>query len=594
MILRPSSPPAVWGVAAVCGVLAAEVLVVLALRRISPENPFGAVFLLGVLIVSAGWGIATALTMSAASAVAYAYLHASESPDSLYPAIVVFVVLALVCNLLAGQARLRGIESYQRRCEADLLAELARTMLRRPSVREIGDTVSRRLSDVLDLPPPYAVLESGTAEDKPGYTRIVLRDGDLDIAVLFLPDSLSASESRRVSRVVPALEALLAAARDREALHRSTIDLAKQQAALRRVATLVALQGDPADIFPATVQELSQSLGAEHVSLVRFDPDGFCTVLGGCDDDMQRDHLEVGERLELGGRNICTEVLSTGAPATVDYTTATGPIAGRLRERGLLQGVGVPIKVDGKTWGAVVVGAVDRTPIPDIAARLTDFADLVGTAVFNSETREQLTLSRARVIAAADQARRTIERDLHDGAQQRIVSLSMELRAAQAAVPVDQPALWSQLDRTVDDLAQLHADLQQLSRGIHPAILSRGGLGPALKTLARRSPVPVSLTVDVGVRLPERIEVAAYYVAAEAMTNTAKYAQATEIVVTVRLDGGLLDLTVTDDGVGGATTEGGSGLLGLHDRIEAVGGTLTVASPLGLGTALIAQVPITG
>ncbi|MGU3432270.1 ATP-binding protein [Actinomycetes bacterium M1A6_2h] len=571
-----------------------EVLVVVLLRRISPENPFGAVFLLGVLVISAGWGLWTALTMFAASTVAYAYFHTAESPGSLFPAIVVFIVLALVCNILAGQARLRGIESYQRRLEADLLAELARTMLRRPYSAEVGETVSRRLSDVLDLPSPDAVLEWGAAGDREGFVRIVLRDGDIDTATLFVPDSLSASESRRIDRVVPALEALLAAARDREALHQHTVSLAQQQAALRRVATLVALRADPADVYPTAVAELALSLGAEHVSLVRFDPGSFCTVLAGWDDDTNSDPLMAGERLELGGRNICTEVRSTGNPAVVDYADATGPIGARLRKRGLSLGVGVPIKVEGRTWGAVVVGAADRTPIPDISARLTDFADLIGTAVFNSETREQLTQSRARIIAAADQARRTIERDLHDGAQQRIVSLSMELRATQTAIPADQTVLRERLDHTVDELGQLHAELQELSRGIHPAILSRGGLGPALKTLARRSPVPVSLGVDVAVRLPERIEVAAYYVVAESLTNTAKYANATGVSVTARLRGGLLTLTVIDDGSGGAAADGGTGLLGLRDRIEAIGGTFTVSSPEGRGTTIAAAVPITG
>ena len=218
--------------------------------------------------------------------------------------------------------------------------------------------------------------------------------------------------------------------------------------------------------------------------------------------------------------------------------------------------------------------------------RLADFADLVATAVYNHDTRVQLTRSRSRVVAAADQARRGIERDLHDGAQQRIVSLGMELRGAQAAAPENLTELRAMLDRSVETLSQVHTDLRELSRGIHPAILSRGGLAPALKTLARRSPIPVALTADISSRMDESVEVAAYYVVAEALTNTAKYAEATEVDITAHLTEDSLELTVTDNGRGGADPSTGSGLIGLQDRVAAVGGELTIVSPPGGGTTL--------
>ena len=208
------------------------------------------------------------------------------------------------------------------------------------------------------------------------------------------------------------------------------------------------------------------------------------------------------------------------------------------------------------------------------------------------QNREELAASRARIVAAGDQARRRIERDLHDGTQQRLVSLVLDLRAAEAAVPPERPELRAQLAGVADGLAGALDDLRELTRGIHPAILSEGGLRPALKALARRSVVPVELDVDVQRRLPEPVEVAAYYVVSEALANTAKHAQASAAYVDVRADDGSLHLSVRDDGVGGATPGRGSGLIGLTDRVEALGGTLTLHSPAGKGTSLQVDLPI--
>ena len=590
-VLRPSAPPLGWGIAIACGFIATEMLVVHLLEQIAPNSAFGAVFLFGVLVVSAGWGFGLALVTSVASATAYAYVHVSENSESLVPAVVVFSTLAILTNVLVGQSRLRAVESDQRRREADLLAAFARTMLRESMSPEMFEKASSRLSDVLELPPPHAVLGPADTALAPDQQRILLRDNGINLGALLVPATLDAADARRVRRIVPALEALLAAARDREQLHEQTARLARQQAALRRVATLVALRVEPDDVYPAVARELGSGLGAEHVSVVRFE-DGHGVVLAAWDDERNENRLTPGERLELGGNNICTTVLTTGEPAAIDYTAATGPIADRMHQRGLVCGLGVPIIIDGDVWGAVVVASSDRAPELEIQTRMTDFADLVATAVYNCETRAQLTQSRARVIAAADQARRTIERDLHDGAQQRIVSLGMELRAAQAAIPSDREDLRLRLDRSVDALTHVHTDLQELSRGIHPAILSRGGLGPALKTLARRSPVPVSLSIDIPWRLPDPVEVAAYYVVAEALTNTAKYADASVVTITAAITDEVLDLAVSDDGDGGADTGAGSGLIGLQDRIEAVGGTFTVSSPVGEGTNLTVRIPV--
>ncbi len=571
--------------------IAVEMLIVFMLEKIAPDSAFGAVFLFGVLVVSAGWGFGIAIATSVASAAAYAYVHVAENTQSLLPAVIVFTSVALLTNVLVGQSRLRAAESDQRRREADMMAAFARSMLREPMSTEMFSGASARLTEVLDLPAPYAVLGPADAPVTAEQQRINLFDDGVAAGSLLVPAVLSASDTRRVRRIVPALEALLAAARDRHELGEQTESLARQQAALRRVATLVAQRGEPDVVYPVAAAELADGLGVEHVSLVRFDGDDSCLVLAAWDGDPGGHHLTVGERLPLGGYNASTLVHATGECVAVDYSNATGPIAERLRRRGFVSGLGVPIKLDDSIWGAVIVGSSDRRPAHDIEARVLDFADLVATAVYNSETRGQLTRSRARVVAAADQARRMIERDLHDGAQQRIVSLGMELRAAQMTVPPGEEDLRERLDRSVETLSQVHTDLQELSRGIHPAILSRGGLGPALKTLARRSPVPVSLTISIPTRLPDTVEVAAYYVVAEALTNTAKYAHATEITIVATSDDGFLDLTVSDDGNGGADSASGSGLIGLHDRIDTVGGTLTITSPTGVGTTLVVRIP---
>lgn len=591
-VLRPTAAPLALGITVAIGLIAAEVLIVHLLTRIAPDSAFGAMFLFGVLVISAGWEIGLAVATSIASAAAYAYVHVIEDSDTLVPAVVVFTILALLTNVLVGQSRLRAVESDHRRREADLLAELARTLLREPYSPQMLAAASARLTDVLDLAPPHAVLGPPDVTVAPGQQRIVLFDEGRPAGSLLVPAELSTLDARRVRRVVPALEALLAAAGDRDALHQQTVTLARQQAALRRVATLVALRADLDDVHSAVASELADALDAEHVTLVAFESDDHGVVLAARDDAANQTRLVPGERLPLGGNNISTMVHATGRPAVVDYATdATGPIAERLQRRGLTLGIGVPVTVDGHVRGALIAGVTGGAPAADIQARLTDFADLVATAVYNNETRTQLTQSRARVVAAADQARRMIERDLHDGAQQRIVSLGLDLRAAQAAVPAEDPGLRDRLDRSVEALSQIHTDLQELSRGIHPAILSRGGLGAALKTLARRSPVPVALTITIPSRLPDSVEVTAYYVVAEALTNTAKYAQASEVVISAIAHDGVLDLVISDDGTGGAEPGAGSGLIGLQDRIDVAGGTMTVSSPLGTGTTIVAQIP---
>ncbi|BCI53532.1 hypothetical protein NIIDNTM18_28100 [Mycolicibacterium litorale] len=595
LLLRPTAPPLWLGVAVAVGFIGVETLLVFQLKRVAPENAFGAVFLLGVLVVSAGWGFGLAIATSLASALVYVYFHL-EGTDSLAPAVSVFLPLALLTNLLVGQARLRAAEAEQRRVEADLSAELARSTLGAGDLRAALDSAGRRIAEVLEL--PFAVLGLGDLTADARSTAVALCDGAERIGTLLVPADLPADARRRVRRILPSLEALLVSTRDRQqinaalaATHAEVSALADQQAALRRVATLVARGAEPAEVYPAAVTELAAGLGVEHVTLVAYDGDTDCVVLA-ARDSRDTATLSPGERLSLDGDSLTRRIRMTGRPARIDdYAGLGGPIPARLHGLRVRSGVGAPVIVDGRLRGAVLVGSVTADPLPaECEAKVGDFADLIATAIANAETRAELKASRSRIITAADHARRSLERDLHDGAQQRIVSLGLEVRALEASLPPDAEQQRHAMSRVATGLADLHHDLQELSRGIHPAILSRGGLGPAIKTLTRRSAVPVELDLDVDRRLPESVEVAAYYVVAEALTNAAKHARASQVTVHARAGDRALHLAVADDGVGGADASAGSGLIGLKDRVEAVSGHLEVTSVHGAGTTLTVEI----
>jgi signal transduction histidine kinase len=302
----------------------------------------------------------------------------------------------------------------------------------------------------------------------------------------------------------------------------------------------------------------------------------------------------VGERLTTEGDNLGAMVLRTGRATRHDKVEkATGSAVARMRELSIREGVGAPIIVDGRIWGLAIAATTGGAPMPpDTEERIGDFADLVGTAIANAATRAELIASRARIVAAADDARRRLERDLHDGAQQRLVSLGLQLRRAEAGVPTEYAVVRDQLSDAMRGLTGVLTELQEISRGIHPAILSKGGIGPALKTLARRCSVPVTLDLAVEQRLPESAEVGAYYVAAEALTNAAKHARASEVHLRAESDDATLTLLIRDDGVGGADPRNGSGLIGLIDRVEALGGHMKVVSPPAVGTTLHITIPL--
>jgi signal transduction histidine kinase len=254
--------------------------------------------------------------------------------------------------------------------------------------------------------------------------------------------------------------------------------------------------------------------------------------------------------------------------------------------------VACPIVVNGRLWGTVGAWS-NHAPLPaDTAERLSSFTELAAMAIGNAQSRAELAASRARIVAAADETRRRIERNLHDGAQQRLVTLGLGLRLAQDGVPEDVPELRARIGAAIDEVTEVIEDLREMARGIHPAILSESGLGPALRTLARRSSVPVDLELQIDGRFPQHVEVAAYYVVSETITNTAKHAHASMLSVEVKKHGGVLELTVRDDGVGGAVPRPGSGLVGLRDRVEAIGGAIEVSSPPSTGTTVLVRLPV--
>ena len=371
--------------------------------------------------------------------------------------------------------------------------------------------------------------------------------------------------------------------------------VADEQAALRRVATLVARGVSPPEVFSAVAGETGRLLDAEATAVARFDPDGVATVVGSWDRKGDRRlALPLGWRTAAEEGSVARRIRRTGEPARLSsYDGVGGSLPAWTGEHGIRSSVGSPIVVDGQAWGMIIAFSSTAAPHPeDTEGRLLGFTELVAMAIANTESRAQLAASRARVVAAADETRRRIERDLHDGTQQRLISLALELRAAEARATKDQNWFAEQCSRTAQGLTDVIDELREISRGLHPVILEKGGLEPALRALARRAGIPVELNIAVQGRLPDRVEVAAYYALSEALTNAAKHARASIVEVEVSVAEEVLRLLVRDDGIGGADPSRGSGLVGLSDRVEAVGGTIAVISPPGAGTSLLVTIPL--
>ncbi|MBB5787508.1 GAF domain-containing protein [Jiangella mangrovi] len=610
------------------------------------------VYLLAVLPVAIRWGAGPAVLVSALAVTTFVLVIAP--PQSEGPALValgVFVATAVVvAGLAAGLRRsaraaqeLAGEQSALRRV-ATLVAEgVPAPELFEAVCREVGLLCDADLARLERYEPDGTVtgvgswgrvpvrLAVGTRIELDGASvaRDVLRTGGpARIASFMFEDGAIAAEARelgirtsigcpiivdghlwgvaaasskssrafppgteaRIQRFTDLVATAVTNAEARSGLRRS----ADEQAALRRVATLAARgDADPSPVFAIVADQVRTLLGADCTSVLRFESDGSATYLaarGWRDPDRRKP----GSKWFPEQPSVIENVRLTGRSARLDYSgvTVIQELPPSLRTEGVRSAVASPIAVESRLWGSI--GVASRTGLlpAETEERLIAFTEIVATAIANTESRTQLAASRARVIAAADATRRRLERDLHDGAQQRLVALALELRNTQAEVPRDLPALSAAVGRLADDVTEVLDQLRELSRGIHPAILSEGGLGPALRTLARRSPVPVDLTVRLGSRYRDAVEVAAYYVASEALTNTVKHANAEHIEILVEERDGALHLVVGDDGDGGADLSRGTGLTGLYDRVESLGGAMRVASPVGGGTEIRVNLPL--
>ncbi|TVZ03551.1 GAF domain-containing protein [Trebonia kvetii] len=370
---------------------------------------------------------------------------------------------------------------------------------------------------------------------------------------------------------------------------------ADEQAALRRVATLVASGAPSRELFAAVTEEIGRLMSAEFASISRYDENGMATAVGMWNAARIPLPVAEGDRFSLGGQNVTTLVFETGQPARMSDSASAGRIAEAAGRAGIQVAVGVPVRARGRLWGVVIVASADKASLPaDTESRLVGFTELAGTAIANAEAQAALAASRARIVTAGDKARRRIERDLHDGAQQQLVTLALRLRETQADAPPAAAGLVTRLGEVADGLDSALEELRETARGIHPAALNAGGLRPALKALARRSAVRVDLRIQVPGRLPSPVEIAAYYVVSEALANAAKHANAAAVSAEIAVEDGVLRVTVRDDGQGGAAFGRGSGLLGLKDRVEALGGRITLQSSPNTGTILDAHLPVDG
>jgi signal transduction histidine kinase len=644
-VVRPLSGLLV-GVTAVAAV---SVLIAL-LQPHVPVLSLLVLYILAVLPVALVWGTGLAVVTSILSTTVFAYLflrptHSIRVADSReLAALGVFLVTAVVMGELAARSRRVALESARLSQEQSALRRVATLVAQSgppPLVfeavtREVGLLCDADLARMERYEPDGTVtgvavwsrvpaeLAVGTRIDLDGLSiaRGVAQTGGPVRVDSFGADTgaiaqearalgirasvgcpivvggrlwgvIAASTNReepfppdteaQIARFTELVATAIANAQAREELR----TLAEEQATLRRVATLVARGLGPELVLAAVAEEVGALFDADLTAVARFEPDGEATLLAG--HGLAQAEAGVRAKPDPG----FASVRETGRAARFEVNDPSARLPDHIRAEGVRAVVAAPITVEGRLWGAITVASRgEEPPGPDSEARLAGFTELVATAIANAEAKAELTASRARIVATADQTRRRIERDLHDGAQQRLVSLALRLRTASAAIPGELEEVLQELATVGAELDGVLGDLRELSRGIHPAILAEGGLGPALRTLARRSSVPVQLQVGSERRLPERVEVTVYYVAAEALTNVAKHAGASVVQVQVDTGDGLVRLDIRDDGVGGADPARGTGLVGLRDRVEATGGTLRVQSSPGEGTSLLVELPI--
>jgi len=370
--------------------------------------------------------------------------------------------------------------------------------------------------------------------------------------------------------------------------------LVDEQAALRRVATLVAEAAEPSRIFETVTREVGLLSGADLARMERYESDATVTGIAAWSRD-QDPELAVGRRFELEGLSIAAEVLERGIPIRIDsFAGASGAIAEEARALEIRSSVGCPVVVEGRLWGVIAASSKREEAFPaDTESQIGEFTELVATAIANAESRDELIASRARIVAAADEARRRIRRDLHDGAQQRLVHALITLKLASRSFEEGGPKAGELLDEGLEHTESAISALRELSHGILPSVLTRGGLRAGVESLVSRMSLPVSIEVE-GQRFPPGIEATAYFVVSEALTNVVKHSGAERAEVSAKATEGALWVEIQDDGGGGAAPDGGTGLIGLRDRVSALDGNLRIESPPGGGTRVVATLPVPG
>jgi signal transduction histidine kinase len=404
-------------------------------------------------------------------------------------------------------------------------------------------------------------------------------------------DHLPGHTEERLARFTELIATAIADSQARE----HVAQLAEEQAALRRVATLVARGVSPDEIFSAVSNEVGRLFDSNQAAVARYERDGSGMVVVGASEGILG--VSIGTRWPLEDFLAATAIHRTGRPTRKersDFEAATGRIGDTLREINAVSSVSAPIVVEGDVWGVMAVSDMHKRMPPDAEERLQKFTELVGTAIANAASRGALAASRARIVAAADESRRRIQRDLHDGAQQRIVHAVIVLKIALEALRTGDATAGQLVAEGLRQAEQANLELRELAHGILPAALTRGGLGSAVQSLVSRISLPVSVEVSVEHRLPAAVEATAYFIVSEALTNVVKHARANRATVTAQAEREILVVEIRDDGIGGADPGRGSGLVGLSDRAQAMGGTLKVTSPAGKGTALLVEIPLAG
>jgi signal transduction histidine kinase len=367
---------------------------------------------------------------------------------------------------------------------------------------------------------------------------------------------------------------------------RETAELIAEQTALRRIAMLVAAGRPQTEVLDAVTSEAGPLFGASTVTLVRWEGVQDEVVVVAAWNGPRTTPVEPGSLYHPDPESATLSVLETGIASRAEEWSP---------ERGTCSVIAAPVIITGSLLGALTASRAGSEMFPAGAEiRLRSFADLAAQSIANERAQAELRASRARIVHTADETRRRLERNLHDGAQQRLVSVSVALRLVAAALPASPEQARVLLAGATDELNEALEELRALARGLHPATLTKYGLGPALDALASRAPLPVAVDNEIDERLPGPVEAALYYVAAESLTNVVKYAEATRVTIRLRCAGDVAEIEVADDGVGGADTTGGSGIRGLADRIEALDGRFGVESPAGEGTRVWAELPVAG